>query len=110
MRSGWLEKLISGKLPHPALRYEYSYSGTGNNAFLKLKCVAGWLVIVDKFSCLFNCLCRGLDETLEKAIRKYLSARGISASLYNPLLEYMRSKDDKEYVVWLKNLKEFVAK
>jgi len=51
-----------------------------------------------------------LDEGLQRALRKYLGARGIKVSLYEFLREYMMTKDDKEYIVWLKNLKEFVEK
>ncbi|GAU37898.1 hypothetical protein TSUD_163350 [Trifolium subterraneum] len=51
-----------------------------------------------------------LDENLQKAFLKYLEVRGITASTTNFLQEYMFSKDNKEYLVWLKNLKSFVEK
>ncbi|ONK68735.1 uncharacterized protein A4U43_C05F15380 [Asparagus officinalis] len=51
-----------------------------------------------------------LDESLQRALRKYLAARGIKPSLYEFLREYMMTKDDREYLVWLKNLKEFIEK
>lgn len=49
-----------------------------------------------------------LDEDLQKAFRKYLEIRGIEPSLTNFLYEYMLNKDNKEYLVWLKNIKEYV--
>lgn len=51
-----------------------------------------------------------LDENLQKAFLKYLEIRGISPSTTNFLQEYMFNKDNKEYLVWLKNLKSFVEK
>ncbi|KAL5199442.1 hypothetical protein ABZP36_020645 [Zizania latifolia] len=49
------------------------------------------------------------DESLQKALHRYLEVRGIKHSLHDWLYQYMMSKDEKEYVVWLKNMKEFVA-
>lgn len=49
-----------------------------------------------------------LDENLQKAFLKYLEIRGIKPSMTNHLYEYMLNKDSKEYLVWLKNLKEFI--
>lgn len=51
-----------------------------------------------------------LDESLQKALHKYLKARGIDGSLRDFLHEYMMSKDEREYLTWLKNVKEFVGK
>ncbi|XP_010927302.1 uncharacterized protein At2g39795, mitochondrial [Elaeis guineensis] len=51
-----------------------------------------------------------LDENLQKALHKYLEVRGIKGSLFDFLHEYMMNKDEKEYLAWLKNLKEFVGK
>ncbi|XP_057436934.1 uncharacterized protein At2g39795, mitochondrial-like [Lotus japonicus] len=51
-----------------------------------------------------------LDENLQKAFLKYLEIRGIKPSTTNFLQEYMFSKDHKEYLVWLKNLKNFIEK
>jgi complement component 1 Q subcomponent-binding protein len=51
-----------------------------------------------------------LDENLQKAFLKYLEIRGISPSTTNFLQEYMFNKDNKEYLVWLKNLKSFIEK
>uniref|UniRef100_A0A7N0V3B9 Mitochondrial glycoprotein n=1 Tax=Kalanchoe fedtschenkoi TaxID=63787 RepID=A0A7N0V3B9_KALFE len=49
-----------------------------------------------------------LDENLQKAFHKYLEIRGIKPSTTNFLHEYMISKDSREYLMWLKNLKSFV--
>lgn len=49
-----------------------------------------------------------LDENLQKAFHKYLEIRGIKPSATNFLHEYMINKDSREYVIWLKNLKDFV--
>lgn len=51
-----------------------------------------------------------LDENLQKAFHKYLEIRGIKPSTTNFLHEYMISKDAKEYLMWLKNLKSFFEK
>uniref|UniRef100_A0A0E0E1F2 Mitochondrial glycoprotein domain-containing protein n=1 Tax=Oryza meridionalis TaxID=40149 RepID=A0A0E0E1F2_9ORYZ len=50
-----------------------------------------------------------LDESLQKALHRYLEVRGIKHSLHDWLCEYMMSKDEKEYLVWLKSMKEFVG-
>lgn len=50
-----------------------------------------------------------LDESLQKALHRYLEVRGIKHSLHDWLYDYMMRKDDKEYVVWLKNMKEFIG-
>lgn len=52
---------------------------------------------------------RDLDEELQKGFYKYLEVRGIKSSLANSLQQYMVNKDDREYLRWLKNMKEFVA-
>ncbi|EEF32518.1 Mitochondrial acidic protein MAM33, mitochondrial precursor, putative [Ricinus communis] len=51
-----------------------------------------------------------LDENLQKAFHKYLEIRGIKPSTTNFLFDYMENKDNKEYLLWLKNLKSFVEK
>ncbi|XP_050214289.1 uncharacterized protein At2g39795, mitochondrial-like [Mercurialis annua] len=51
-----------------------------------------------------------LDENLQKAFHKYLEIRGIKPSTTNFLFDYMRNKDEKEYVQWLVNIKNFVEK
>ncbi|CAK9135662.1 unnamed protein product [Ilex paraguariensis] len=50
-----------------------------------------------------------LDENLQKAFHKYLEIRGIKPSTTNYLHEYMINKDSREYLIWLKNLKKFIA-
>ncbi|CAB4315005.1 unnamed protein product [Prunus armeniaca] len=49
-----------------------------------------------------------LDEGLQNAFYKYLEARGIQCSMTIFLTDYMRKKDNKEYLLWLKNLKAYV--
>ncbi|KAF5180864.1 Mitochondrial glycoprotein family protein [Thalictrum thalictroides] len=51
-----------------------------------------------------------LDENLQKAFTKYLELRGIKPSTTNFLHEYMINKDSREFLYWLKNLKNFVEK
>ncbi|WOK94151.1 hypothetical protein Cni_G02853 [Canna indica] len=50
-----------------------------------------------------------LDENLQKSLHKYLEVRGIKSSQFDFLHEYMLNKDEREYLVWLKNMKEFIA-
>ncbi|XP_062006238.1 uncharacterized protein At2g39795, mitochondrial-like [Rosa rugosa] len=49
-----------------------------------------------------------LDESFQKALQKYLEVRGIKSSTTKFLQEYMRNKDFREYLMWLKNLKGFI--
>ncbi|VVB05782.1 unnamed protein product [Arabis nemorensis] len=49
-----------------------------------------------------------LDENMRKSFHKYLENRGIKASATDFLYEYMMKKDSKEYLRWLKNLKNFI--
>lgn len=51
-----------------------------------------------------------LDENLQDAFLKYLEIRGIKPSVTNVLFDYMANKDTKEYLLWLKNVKNFVEK
>ncbi|KAM0858475.1 hypothetical protein ACQ4PT_047797 [Festuca glaucescens] len=51
-----------------------------------------------------------LDESLQKSLHRYLEVRGIKHSLHDWLTDYMMGKDEKEYVVWLKNMREFIGK
>jgi complement component 1 Q subcomponent-binding protein len=51
-----------------------------------------------------------LDENLQNAFLKYLEIRGIKPSVTNVLFDYMANKDTKEYLLWLKNVKNFVEK
>lgn len=50
-----------------------------------------------------------LDKSLQKALHRYLEVRGFKHSLHDWLYEYMMRKDEKEYVVWLKSMKEFIG-
>lgn len=61
------------------------------------------------FNLFFSPCVRDLDEDLQKAFYKYLEVRGIKSSLTNSLQQYMVGKDNREYLRWLKNMKEFVA-
>ncbi|KAJ4977981.1 hypothetical protein NE237_008761 [Protea cynaroides] len=49
-----------------------------------------------------------LDENLQTAFHKYLEIRGMKPSTTNFLHEFMISKDSREYLMWLKNLKKFI--
>ncbi|XP_016461336.1 uncharacterized protein At2g39795, mitochondrial-like [Nicotiana tabacum] len=49
-----------------------------------------------------------LNESLQKSFYEYLEVRGLTGSTSNFLLEYVISKDSKEYIQWLKNIKKFV--
>ncbi|KAL3523863.1 hypothetical protein ACH5RR_016697 [Cinchona calisaya] len=49
-----------------------------------------------------------LDENLQKALYKYLEIRGVKPSTTNFLHKYLIRKDSREYMAWLKNLKNFV--
>ncbi|XP_020587157.1 uncharacterized protein At2g39795, mitochondrial-like [Phalaenopsis equestris] len=51
-----------------------------------------------------------LDENLQKAFHKYLETRGVSTDTTNFLYKYLISKDDREYLMWLQNLKSFLQK
>ncbi|KAG2587060.1 hypothetical protein PVAP13_5NG097000 [Panicum virgatum] len=48
-----------------------------------------------------------LDENLQRAFHKYLELRGISPLTTNFLHEYMINKDSREYLLWLRKLKDF---
>ncbi|CAK9185364.1 unnamed protein product [Ilex paraguariensis] len=49
-----------------------------------------------------------LDENLQRAFHKYLAVRGLKPNTASFLLGYMISKDSKEYLRWLRNIKKFV--
>ncbi|KFK35119.1 hypothetical protein AALP_AA5G238500 [Arabis alpina] len=49
-----------------------------------------------------------LDENMRKSFHKFLETRGIKASATDFLYEYMMKKDSREYLLWLKNLKNFI--
>ncbi|OEL19189.1 Uncharacterized protein BAE44_0019794 [Dichanthelium oligosanthes] len=48
-----------------------------------------------------------LDENLQRAFHKYLELRGISPLTTNFLHEYMINKDSREYLLWLRKLKDY---
>ncbi|XP_066313898.1 uncharacterized protein At2g39795, mitochondrial-like [Miscanthus floridulus] len=48
-----------------------------------------------------------LDENLQRAFHKYLELRGISPMTTNFLHEYMINKDSREYLLWLRKLKDY---
>lgn len=49
-----------------------------------------------------------LDESLKKSLHKYLEMRGIKPSTTNFLYECIINKDNREYLMWLKKLKNFI--
>ncbi|CAN7135307.1 unnamed protein product [Brassica rapa subsp. narinosa] len=49
-----------------------------------------------------------LDENMRKSFHKFLEARGIKPSVTDFMHEYMMKKDSREYLLWLKNLKNFI--
>ncbi|KAJ4904722.1 Mitochondrial glycoprotein family protein [Raphanus sativus] len=49
-----------------------------------------------------------LDENMRKSFHKFLEARGIKPSVTDLMYEYMMKKDSREYLLWLKNLKNFI--
>lgn len=51
-----------------------------------------------------------LDESLQKALQKYLEVRGIKPVLTNYLSEYVINKERKENINWLKTVKEYIEK
>ncbi|XP_068653492.1 uncharacterized protein At2g39795, mitochondrial-like [Aristolochia californica] len=51
-----------------------------------------------------------LDEELHKAFFKYLDERGINGSLIHFLRDYLMEKDEREYLAWLHNVKDFIGK
>ncbi|KAL5707282.1 hypothetical protein ACHQM5_025348 [Ranunculus cassubicifolius] len=51
-----------------------------------------------------------LDENLQKSFHKYLEIRGVKPMTTNFLYEYMINKDSREYLMWLKKLKNFVER
>ncbi|KAM3325531.1 putative protein, mitochondrial [Capsicum chacoense] len=48
-----------------------------------------------------------LNGSLQKSLYEYLEVRGLTSSTANFLLEYVISKDTKEYIRWLKNIRNF---
>ncbi|GLA61053.1 hypothetical protein AtubIFM54640_001561 [Aspergillus tubingensis] len=50
-----------------------------------------------------------LDEDLQTFLERYLDERGINAELANMIPDYIQVKEQKEYVRWLENVKNFVS-
>jgi len=50
-----------------------------------------------------------LDEQMQKAFVDYLEERGIDAELGDYLLQAADSKEQKEYLQWLKGVKGFLT-
>ncbi|KAJ9314749.1 hypothetical protein DTO271D3_4995 [Paecilomyces variotii] len=50
-----------------------------------------------------------LDEDLQSYIERYLEERGINAELANAIPDYIQVKEQKEYVRWLENVRNFIA-
>ena len=51
-----------------------------------------------------------LDEKLQKEFYEFLDRRGIKPSMTEFLQDFMIKKEEREYVTWLRNMKEFVEK
>jgi complement component 1 Q subcomponent-binding protein len=50
-----------------------------------------------------------LDEDLQILLEKYLEERGINTRLALFIPDYIDHKEQKEYIKWLNNVKNFVA-
>ncbi|PYH98254.1 mitochondrial glyco protein [Aspergillus ellipticus CBS 707.79] len=50
-----------------------------------------------------------LDEDLQSFLERYLEERGINAELANMIPDYIQVKEQKEYVRWLENVKNFIS-
>merc|ERR1712187_932281 len=50
-----------------------------------------------------------LDEELQTFLERFLEERGINAELANMIPDYIQVKEQKEYVRWLENVKNFVS-
>jgi len=49
-----------------------------------------------------------LDEDLQILMERYLEERGITQALAMFVPDYMDMKEQKEYIAWLNNVKEFI--
>ncbi|KAM0994161.1 hypothetical protein ACFX2I_009728 [Malus domestica] len=49
-----------------------------------------------------------LDEKLQNAFYKYLEVRGIKHTMADFLYDYIKNKNNKEFLMWLKNVKRVV--
>ncbi|KAI9473667.1 MAG: mitochondrial glycoprotein [Benjaminiella poitrasii] len=50
-----------------------------------------------------------LDEGLQSNFERYLEERGINTALANFLPDYVEYKEQKEYIQWLQNMKNFIS-
>jgi len=50
-----------------------------------------------------------LDEELQTLVEKYLQERGINEELASFVVDYIETKEPKEYIQWLQNVRDFVA-
>ncbi|OJJ60720.1 hypothetical protein ASPSYDRAFT_87297 [Aspergillus sydowii CBS 593.65] len=50
-----------------------------------------------------------LDEDLQTYLERYLEERGINAELANMIPDYIQVKEQKEYVRWLENVRNFIS-
>ncbi|OGM39485.1 regulatory protein SUAPRGA1 [Aspergillus bombycis] len=50
-----------------------------------------------------------LDEDLQTFLERFLEERGINAELANMIPDYIQVKEQKEYVRWLENVKNFIS-
>ncbi|EYE91960.1 MAM33 family protein [Aspergillus ruber CBS 135680] len=50
-----------------------------------------------------------LDEDLQTFLERYLEERGVNAELANMIPDYIQVKEQKEYVRWLENVRNFVS-
>lgn len=49
-----------------------------------------------------------LDENLQSALEQYLESRGIDAGLASFISDYANVRENSEYILWLKKIKNFV--
>ncbi|KAH7679374.1 Mitochondrial glycoprotein [Dioscorea alata] len=52
---------------------------------------------------------RSLDPNLQGALKEYLIARGVGAELTDFLLKRLHSKDQNQYVTWLRTMESLLA-
>lgn len=50
-----------------------------------------------------------LDEGLQQLFAQYLEERGVDTALASFLPDYVEYKEQKEYIRWLENVKDFVS-
>ncbi|KAF9892958.1 Mitochondrial acidic protein mam33 [Aspergillus nanangensis] len=50
-----------------------------------------------------------LDEDLQTFMERYLEERGVNAELANMIPDYIQVKEQKEYVRWIENVKNFIS-